>query len=321
MPADFFISYASPDTAWAQWAGWVLEEEGASVILQAWDFAAGSNFVLEMQRAAASAQRTIAILSPDYLKSRFAAPEWAAAFAQDPDGMKRSLVPVRVRDCALEGMLKTIVHIDLVGLDERDARKRLLDGLFAKRGKPDRPPAFPGHPAASPKPFPGEVEAAASSASRRARSAPYMPGVRGAVSDLDRTRFIKQAFEAVRSHFESGFDELARHPAIDVDFTRVSETEFTAQAFVSGKRRARCRIWLGGMMGGNQISYYEGDFGGGNAFNEALTMADDPQELALSALMKMGFGMGQASEGIDLGHMSAEEGAEYLWRRFVSALE
>jgi hypothetical protein len=51
-------------------------------------------FVLEMQRAAAAAERTIALLSPDYL---IAAPEWAAAFEQDPEGMKRSLIPVRVQ--------------------------------------------------------------------------------------------------------------------------------------------------------------------------------------------------------------------------------
>ena len=181
MPADYFISYASADAAWAEWAGWVLEEAGASVILQAWDFVPGSNFVLEMQRTAAAARRTIAILSPDYLKSRFAAPEWAAAFAQDPEGMARTLVPVRVRDCALDGMFRTIVHIDLVGLEEPAARKRLADGLAAAAG------------------------------------APYIPKIRGAISDLDRLRFIKQAFEVVRGHFEKGLEALAAEPAIDVD--------------------------------------------------------------------------------------------------------
>ena len=55
MPADYFISYTSPDKAWAEWIGWVLEDTGATVILQAWDFVPGSNFVLEMQRAAATA--------------------------------------------------------------------------------------------------------------------------------------------------------------------------------------------------------------------------------------------------------------------------
>src|SRR5271167_4534433 len=126
MPVDYFISYTSPDKTWAEWIGWVLEEAGATVCLQVWDFAPGSNFVLEMQRAAASANRTIAVLSPDYLTSRFGAPEWAAAFAQDPGGLSRKLVPVRVRDCALDGLLRTIVYIDVVSLDEAAARKQLL---------------------------------------------------------------------------------------------------------------------------------------------------------------------------------------------------
>ena len=278
MAIDFFISYASPDVAWAEWVGWVLEDSGASVVMQAWDFAPGSNFVIEMQHAAASARRTIAILSPDYLKSSFAAPEWAAAFAQDPESMKRSLVPVRVRECPLEGMLRTIVHINLVGLDEDCARKRLVDGLAAKRVKPDRRPAFPGEAVAthrasrSPKPFPGKAAASNAPAGERARNAFYMPRVRGAISDLDRTRFIKQAFGTVRNHFENSLEELARQPAVDVDFTRVTETEFTAQAYVGGKRRARCKVWLGGGISENQISYYEGDFDRGNALNEALRL-------------------------------------------------
>ena len=48
---DFFVSYAAEDTQWAEWIGWVLEEEGYSVVLQEWDFGPGSNFVLEMDKA------------------------------------------------------------------------------------------------------------------------------------------------------------------------------------------------------------------------------------------------------------------------------
>ena len=157
LPAlDYFISYTSADKAWAEWIGWVLEAGGASVRLQAWDFAPGSNFVLEMQKAAAEARRTIAVLSPDYVKSQFAAPEWAAAFADDPEGLTRKLVPVRVRNCDLKGMLRTVVHIDLVGLDQESAQKKLRDGLGAKRGKPDKAPPFPklALAAGSSKPFP-----------------------------------------------------------------------------------------------------------------------------------------------------------------------
>jgi hypothetical protein len=323
---DFFISYVSGDVAWAEWVGWVIEEERANVVMQAWDFVPGSNFVLEMQRAAATAERTIALLSPDYLKSKFAAPEWAAAFAQDPEGMKRSLVPVRVRECALEGLLRAIVHIDLVGLHEADARKRLLDGLSAKRAKPDRRPAFPGaeigaKPLRTRKPFPGEA-LTPSAAGGRAGSTPYRPKIAGAISDLDRTRFIKHTFETVQAHFQKGLAELQQHPAIDVEFRPVSETKFRAEVFVNGTRRARCKIWLGGILHADQISYYEGDSGDrDNAFNEALTPSRDQHELALSALTKMSFGTDWALQNLNLDRLTENEAAEYLWRRFVSALE
>jgi hypothetical protein len=112
-----------------------------------------------MQKAASEAERTIAVLSPDYLDSRFTQPEWAAAFAQDPTGEKRLLVPVRVRECDLKGLLGPIVHIDLVGLDEMSARERLLAGIKRGRQKPASAPDFPGRaPIKREKPrFPGAL--------------------------------------------------------------------------------------------------------------------------------------------------------------------
>jgi hypothetical protein len=101
--------------------------------VQKWDFRPGSNFVLEMQRAAAGCKRTIAVLSPDYLRSAYGAPEWAAAFASDPEGLKRKLVPVRVAECKPEGLLKTTVYIDLVGFDEDEAQHVLLEGVAERR--------------------------------------------------------------------------------------------------------------------------------------------------------------------------------------------
>ena len=58
----------------------------AGLGFQAWDFRPGSNFVLEMQRAASEAERTITILSPAYLNASYNQPELAAAYVQDPTG-------------------------------------------------------------------------------------------------------------------------------------------------------------------------------------------------------------------------------------------
>jgi hypothetical protein len=115
---DFFISYATADEKWATWVAYVLEEERFTTFLQAWDFRPGSNFVLDMQEGAAMPEQTIAILSPAYLSSSFGPSEWAAAFADDPMGARGKLIPVMVERCSPPGLLKTIVHVEMVGADE-----------------------------------------------------------------------------------------------------------------------------------------------------------------------------------------------------------
>jgi hypothetical protein len=140
---DFFISYTKTDLKWAEWIAWQLEEAGFKTVLQAWDFRPGSNFVIEMQRAAQQARRTVMVLSPDYLTSLYTQPEWSAAFAKDPTGEKGILVPVRVRSCKLEGMLSQVIYIDLVELEEKTAKETLLKGIERGRLKPTSAPAFP----------------------------------------------------------------------------------------------------------------------------------------------------------------------------------
>jgi TIR domain len=73
---DFFISYTKADLSWAEWIAWQLEESGLQTILQAWDFQAGCNFVIEMDSASKQAQRTIAVLSASYVNAAYTHPEW-----------------------------------------------------------------------------------------------------------------------------------------------------------------------------------------------------------------------------------------------------
>jgi TIR domain len=50
---NFFISHAGADQAWAEWVAWELTEAGYTLELDVWDWAAGQNFVLEMNNALA----------------------------------------------------------------------------------------------------------------------------------------------------------------------------------------------------------------------------------------------------------------------------
>ena len=140
---DFFISYNKADKQWAEWIAWILEEAKYSVEIQAWDFRPGENFVLRMQEATANTHRTIAVFSQNYLNAEYTQPEWAARFTQDPQGKQRKLIPIRVRECNLEGLLSAMIHLDLIGHSEDEARAAILEGL-KDRAKPDEPPGYPG---------------------------------------------------------------------------------------------------------------------------------------------------------------------------------
>ena len=130
---DFFISYNQADRTRAEWITWQLEAEGYSTIYQAWDFRPGMNFMHKMHEAAQQAERTIAVLSTNYLEALYTYPEWEAALKQDPRGVKGVLVPVRIQECKPPGLLGLLSYIDLVGLDETGAQKTLLDGVHRSR--------------------------------------------------------------------------------------------------------------------------------------------------------------------------------------------
>ena len=157
---DFFVSYVSADRPWAEWISWQLEQAGYATWLMTRDLRPGANLVREMDEAVRAAHRVIAVLSPAYLESPWAAAEWTAALAlaKDATASHRELVPIRVRAVDVTGPLAAVVHIDLVGMAEARAQEVLLRELGSTRaahpagqGSPGGPPtvgrerpAYPG---------------------------------------------------------------------------------------------------------------------------------------------------------------------------------
>ncbi|PFR62210.1 hypothetical protein CN936_28280 [Bacillus cereus] len=141
---DFFISYNHKDEEYAEWISWILEDAGYTTIVQTWDFKLGNNFAILMHQAASKSRHTLALVSDNYLGSQFTLPEWIAAFTDDPTGERQKLIPVRIEDIKLEGLLKSIIYIDLVEKDQEQATAAILEGIQTKRKKPTTPPPFPG---------------------------------------------------------------------------------------------------------------------------------------------------------------------------------
>ena len=135
---DFFISYSPVDERWATWVAGTLEAAGYRTMLQVWDFVAGTNFIELMDRGVTGSAVVVAILSRNYLTSRYGRMEWQAALRAAPDRPETKLMTVRVEECDLSGLLATITYVDLVGVtDPEEARARLLDQVANTR-----PPAY-----------------------------------------------------------------------------------------------------------------------------------------------------------------------------------
>ena len=205
---DFFVSYTQKDRAWAEWIAWTLEEDHHNVLIQAWDFVPGTNWVQSMQAGVRDADRTIAVLSEEYLRSVFGSAEWQTAWAGDPDGAARKLLPVRVSDCPREGLLAGVTGIDVFGQSEAAAKarlRRMVAAAIAGRAKPAVKPAFPGAGRAMPRParFPGALPEVWNVPPRN----PHFTG-RGA--DLDQLARVLAAGSAVTVHAVHGLGGVGK---------------------------------------------------------------------------------------------------------------
>jgi len=154
---DFFISYTKNDSNWAEWVAWELQEAGYTCTIQALHFVPSQNFMQRMRQALDETRHLVAILSDEYLASEFAGAELDAALCADPRGLRAKLIPVRVKSCTPDLLLRSRIYIDLMGKEPKQARADLLAGIAAARatGTPadslrfDSPPPFPPMEAAA----------------------------------------------------------------------------------------------------------------------------------------------------------------------------
>ncbi|WP_175416949.1 toll/interleukin-1 receptor domain-containing protein [Agrobacterium tumefaciens] len=305
----FFFSYNGADRKWAEWIGHEVEDAGHLAILQAWDFLPGTNFVLQMQDAAKTTDKTILVLSPDYLTSQFAASEWAAAFRTDPEGLKQKLLPIMVRQCEPQGLLSSIVYVDVCELGEDEAREVVRNAIAGKRGKPSANPVFPGTNRQEAGNF--AVVAAQTGATRQ-----KMPSLSVRHTDLDRKNFLRDGFSTIRRVFERNSKDVRRkEPRIQVDIEMNTNTDLRAEIFVDAMSVNACRVWLGGFHGSTSITFSEGRNFSDNSFSEMLTVEED-SEFYLKATMAMGY----QQVSVDVKRMTPEEAGQYLWERLVARL-
>ena len=130
--ADFFISRAGADKAFAIWLASLIRAQSKTTLLQDEDFGHES-FMAQMHDALEGGARVLAVLTPDYLASEYCIAEMNGALAGDPNNRKRRLAPFRLRPCAPSGMLGAIPYCDLLpelrGQDANALADKILSDL------------------------------------------------------------------------------------------------------------------------------------------------------------------------------------------------
>ncbi|MCB1807754.1 MAG: hypothetical protein KDJ99_22140, partial [Candidatus Competibacteraceae bacterium] len=144
----------------------------------------------------------------------------------------------------------------------------------------------------------------------------HIPRLKKPFTDLDKDRFIKQAFAVIRDYFKEGLKQLdTAHPEIDVDFTEITSIKFVCKAYVNGDLKAQRRIWLGGITGSHEISFLDGEqsYDTDNHYNGWVSVADDGYDLFLTDTTLTFYGNSPDK-------LSPEEAAELLWKGFTDQL-
>ena len=129
---DFFISYTSSDENMATWIAAVLEKEGYTTVIQAWDFNVGDNFVERMNDALINSKCLILVLSNAYFDSNWCRVEWISKLAEQVSTGERKILPIRIEPVNVTGLLSTIVYKDIYGKTEEEAKTALLDAISIK---------------------------------------------------------------------------------------------------------------------------------------------------------------------------------------------
>ena len=135
-------------------------------------------------------------------------------------------------------------------------------------------------------------------------------------TDLEKDKFLTEAFEYIANFFEGSFSELkSRNREVNTNFRRIDANHFTASVYIHGSVANSCRIWLKGRNSfPNGITYSTGSLDSDNSWNECISVDDDGYAMFLTPSMNF-------SSQNKSNKMSFEGGAEYFWAMFIEPLQ
>jgi hypothetical protein len=130
---DVFISHNKQQKPWVREVVRILREGGLKVFFDEDTIAPGESIVVAIENAISCSKYILFIISPTSIKSRWVAMETALTIYDDPDAVRRKLIPVILESidfALLRPTIRSLNHIDLTNTETRDYQfKKLLEYL------------------------------------------------------------------------------------------------------------------------------------------------------------------------------------------------
>jgi hypothetical protein len=137
-PISVFISYSSKDADWVrEWLLPQLEDAGIKVHIDFRDFEIGTPSLINIEHAIENNQKTLLVLTPNWVQSEWANFEALLLQTQNPSGRARRMLPLMLEDCELPPRLAIFTWADFRHHENWETElERLLGQISQEQAKP-----------------------------------------------------------------------------------------------------------------------------------------------------------------------------------------
>jgi hypothetical protein len=134
-----FLSHSRKDGAFVEELYRRLRRDGVSCFYDRESIEWGANWVEALERAVDNCDDRVFVLSPDFCDSRWTKVERTSAIADDPDGTKRRVRPLILRECShlphFPRFLRQVQAIDVSGDNFEQNYPRICRELGGEPGQ------------------------------------------------------------------------------------------------------------------------------------------------------------------------------------------
>jgi hypothetical protein len=288
------LSFAGEDRAFAEAVAKGLRDAEVKVFYD--DFYAedlwGEDLAVKLRDVYhSSSQFCIMIISKHYVDKMWPSHERQQAIERMiKERGKAYVLPVRLDgfNGEVPGLSGTISYLAVRSSDHQ----KIIDSFLRKIGRKGASKTKPG--------------------SRKEPAKAYIPKIKKSFTDKDKNQFLKSSFEEIVNLIDGFAAETQKeYSHFEYEMEMVTSRKAVFTLYENQRQVSQFKLWIGGLLGGNSISFAHGDsidINSDGSMNESISLEEHEGELKLKP---MGMGMfGIEREKL----MSPIEVADYLWQ-------